>query len=288
MAYNNLPFDESLTSTLNPVYERIQNNKAAMIIIDGGVGEGKTTLACHIAEYFQPGWVKDRSDKLLAMGGANFMNALEEAVRMNDKVVVYDEAGDFNTRGALTAFNKQLNRIFETYRQTQKLIILCLPNFSDIDKSLMYKQIMRVLIHVYGRGSNYGRYKVYSLWRTWYIRENMSRLTVPQQAYGMTTPNLYGAFKDLPKDKKTQVSSISLKGKRKIIQESRLREQGYVDMEYLMTQTPLSKNKAYDALSTVDNFTRLGNKKYYHKKEAVVKLDHYLKGEMERKDSKAS
>lgn len=279
MSYNGYPFDESLIKTLDAVFQRIENNKAAMIIIDGGVGEGKTTLACHIANYFQPGWVKQRSHDLLAMGGSNFVAALEEAVRMNDKVVVYDEAGDFNTRGALTSFNKQLNRVFETYRQTQKLVILCLPNFADIDKSLMHKQIMRTLIHVYDRTKNMGRYKAFSLWRAWYLRETMQSFTVPQQAYGMTTPNLYGAFKDLSSDERDKVSAISLKGKKKIIQESRLREQGYIDMEQLMTMTPLTKQKAYQALQDVSNYTKVGKKKYYHKKEAIMKLDNALKGE---------
>ena len=42
-----LPFNGRLAKSINDQRIRIKKKKASMIIIDGGVGEGKTTLAYH-------------------------------------------------------------------------------------------------------------------------------------------------------------------------------------------------------------------------------------------------
>lgn len=265
MSYNGLPFDDSLIPSLKAIQERIKINKAAMIIIDGGVGEGKTTLACHLAEWYQPGWVENRSHELLAMGGKSFLKALDVSVKKKDKVIVYDEAGDFNSRGALTYFNQNLNRVFETYRQTQKLIILCLPFFKDIDANLFQKSIPRILINCHNRTKNYGRYRVYSLWRTWYLREKSRKLTVPQACYQVVNPNLFGQFKDLPEGQRDIISKISLQGKRNIIQRSYLNQRGMIDIEEISKQTGYSKPSLYNKLKE-EASERVGSKKYWHKR----------------------
>lgn len=270
MSYNGLPFDDSLVPSLKSIQDRIKLNKAAMIVIDGGVGEGKTTLACHLAKWFQPGWVRQRAEELLSMGGKEFLKALDVSVKKGDKVIVYDEAGDFNSRGALTYFNQNLNRVFETYRQTQKLIILCLPDSSDIDKSLFKKRIPRQVINTYSRNSKYGNYRVYSLWRAWYLHEKMRKLTVPPQAYTMVTPNLYGHFKDLDPDEREIVSKISMKGKRKIIQQSYLNQRGMIDIDEIARKTGYSKTSLYNKLKDTDS-EKVGSKKYWDK-SVVQKL----------------
>lgn len=264
MSYNGYPFDESLVKVLNGVGHRIKINKAGMIIIDGGVGEGKTTLACHIAEYYQPGWVENRSKELLAMGGTEFTKALDTAVKQGDKVIVYDEAGDFSSRTALTYFNQNINRIFETYRQTRKLIILCLPQFDDVDKSIFKKQIPRILIHVHGRGKSDGKYSVYSLWRTWYLREKAKKITVPTDCFSMVKPNLRGKFKDLSPEKAKMISEISIKGKKRIIRESYLLQKGLIDIDQIVTRTGYSRATIYSKLKGITCET-VGKKKYFNK-----------------------
>ena len=49
MAYNGQLFDDSLNKNIQGLKDRVAINKAAMLVIDGGVGEGKTTLAVEIA-----------------------------------------------------------------------------------------------------------------------------------------------------------------------------------------------------------------------------------------------
>ena len=49
---NELPFSEVLAWNLDTLDDRIfRMNKAALIVLDGGVGEGKTTLAVHCVDY---------------------------------------------------------------------------------------------------------------------------------------------------------------------------------------------------------------------------------------------
>lgn len=268
MVYNEWGFDTSILKSLNAIKQRIELNKAAMIIVDGGVGEGKTTLATKIAEWYEPGWF-NHIQNLLAIGGSDFTKKLEYAYTKGHRVVVYDEAGDFASRGALTNFNKNLNRVFETYRSTQILVILCLPDFDDLDKSLMKKRVARLLVHTHGRSKSYGRFKFYSLWRMWYLKDKMKNLQVPPQAYQMQIPNGRGLFKDHPKDKREILAKISNKGK------SDIRKISYLNNEGLLS-TGEAARKIGVGIQTFTNIKRLhgleaahsvGRSLYYKEKD---------------------
>lgn len=270
-------FDHTLIKNLDTIWHRIEMDKAAMIIIDGGVGEGKTTLACEIAEYYQPGWIEDRSKELLTMGGDEFMKGLDAAVKNNDKVVVYDEAGDFNTRNALTQFNQRLNRIFETYRQTKKLIILCLPDFTDVDKSLMKKKIPRLLIHTYSRTHKYGRYKGYGLYRMWYLRYKMTKLTVPQMAYGIVWPNFHGFFHNLSQKMADKIGRHSMSGKKSIISSTYLQQQGLLKAQDAAKRLGITRGtlSRYRKSGLIKETEKTGNRTFYSK-EDIDKLSQKL------------
>ena len=212
---NGLPFSNGLPENINDLKERIELKKASLIVIDGGVGEGKTTLAVQVADYFQQSPINLK--KQLSMGGKEFQEKFKVCIDEGLRVIIYDEAGDFNRRGALTSFNSMLNRVFETYRGYKILVILALPNFGVLDKVLFENQIPRLLIHCYGRSQNYGNYKGYSLLRMFYLRDKMSRLTVPPQAYGRVEPNFFGHFKDLNPSRSQELENISLEGKKKVL-----------------------------------------------------------------------
>ena len=261
MTYYNDSFDDSLLPTLHSVKDRIRKKKASMIIIDGGVGEGKTTFANHIAKLYQPNF-SSRISELVAMGGEEFLKSMDIAVRNGDKVVIYDEAGDFNSRGSLTYFNQTLNRVFETFRQTGIIVILCLPFFADLDASLFKKKIPRILIHCYGRNMKYGKYSVYSLWRTWYLRNKISKSIVPTSCYESVKPNLYGQFKDLPKVESDALADLSIKGKKKIIQHAYLKQKGLVNIDEIVKKTGYAKQTLYVKLKDV-KAEKYGNVKYF-------------------------
>lgn len=274
MVYTKWGFDSSLLPSLQAIKDRIKLNKAALIIIDGGVGEGKTTLACEIAEWYQEGWL-DKMDQLLAMGGLEFTKKLDKAASRKEKVIVYDEGGDFASRTALTKFNHTMNRVFETYRSTQMLVILCLPDFSDLDKSLMKKRIARLLLHTKGRTSKYGRIMFYSLWRMYYLKDKMKEVKVPPQAYSMVTPNGRGLFKDLPADYRKKLEALSNKGKSGIRKHSYVREKGLLTSEEVaerMNVSARSFSMKKERLG-LKHCEVIGKRKFYKPRDVERALD---------------
>jgi hypothetical protein len=217
--YNHgLPFSACLAQSLIRIKQRVlENNKAGMIIIDGGVGEGKTTLMTEVADYIggQPIVFSEQ----LAKGGQHFLEILRHCFKNGYVVCCYDEAGDFNRRLALTSFNNTLNRVFEIYRAFKIIIILALPCFDDLDFNMFKKEIPRFLLHVESRGKNSGNFRGYSLYRMYYLKRYMKLLTVKTQSYSMVEPNIYGHFLDLPSERRQELEKYSIEGKLNILEE---------------------------------------------------------------------
>ena len=264
---NGLKIDSTLKSNLDDCVERVNSKKASLIIIDGGVGEGKTTLGtiCGFelaASFNQEFSIKDQ----VRQGGSDFLKGMDWCVKNKRNVVVYDEAGDFNTRASLTYFNQNMNRVFETYRALKIVVILCLPSFADIDTSLMKKKIARMLIHCYARNNNYGNYKVYSLWRAWYLKAKFAKVTVPDDAFRMVSPNFFGRFRDLDPVQAKELEVLSIAGKKSIIQKGMLKERGLINIKEIAQKTGYS-------VETIRRYTKAkklraekhGATLYYHK-----------------------
>lgn len=233
--YNSgLPFSSgsldnaNLPENLDDLQSRINSKKASLVIVDGGVGEGKTTLAVEVAEYIQKSPLNFR--KQYAIGGLQFQEKLQICIDSDLHVIIYDEAGDFNSRGALTKFNQMLNRVFETYRTFKILVILVLPNFGVLDDSLFSKQIPRLLLHCSDRNDYYGNYDGYSLWRMYYIRKKMKKLTVPPHAYTLTTANFSGHFLDLMPKQSRELEAISMEGKQSILSMNIIKSRGHLSL----------------------------------------------------------
>ena len=228
---NGLPFQNTLDRNLDALRERIEMNKASLMVISGPVGEGKTTLAVHCAEYYQRGKLDFK--KQIAFGGEQFQEKLQMCIDDKIGVLIYDEAGDFNSRGSLTSFNQQINRVFETFRTFRIFIILCLPMFSVLDSALFDKAIPRLLLYCHGRGMRYGSYKGYSLSRMYYLKDRMKRITVPPQAFGQVSPNFYGNFLDLEPARSRSLDEISTSEKSEILNENILSNRGLLDYKAL-------------------------------------------------------
>lgn len=238
---NGLKFDTALKNTLIGSIARVRQKKASLLVIDGGVGEGKTTLGVECALELASDLEQDFSIKdQVRMGGSDFLKGMAWCVKNKRNIIVYDEAGDFNTRSSLTYFNQSMNRVFETYRALGIIVILCLPSFADIDTSLMKKKIARGLIHCYSRTSTYGNYSVYSLWRMWYIKAKFLKVTVPDDAFKFVSPNFRGHFKDLDPEQSEILSTHSIKGKANIIEKGMLQEKGLIDIKTIAQKTGYS------------------------------------------------
>lgn len=234
-----LPFGGELGETLKQTKDRIDKNKASMCLIDGSIGEGKTTLALELADVYNylhglPPLDLSKDCPQLAMGSVDFIKKIRLCYEQKLPVIVYDEAGDFSKRAALSKINFILNRTFETYRAFKIFVIVCLPSFDVLDEQLFLNRIPRVLIHVSDRTQNSGNYAVYSLARTMWIKFYMKKFPVIKfRAYAMVTPNYRGHFVNLSDVRSKQLDKISTENKLELLRGSEIRSAGlisYLDM----------------------------------------------------------
>lgn len=253
---NHLPFCAKLAENLDDLDDRIfKQGKAALLIIDGGVGEGKTTLAVHCGDYVNKKHGREEIDiqekKQLAMGGVQFTQKLRIVHKEGYPVLIYDEAGDFSKRGSLTRFNAMLNRTFETYRAFKVLVIICLPNVGVLDQNLFDNNIPRLTLHCRGRTPRQGHIKGYSLYRTLYIRERMKKLTVKAFAYQIVDPNFYAHFKDLTPERSRQLDKVSTEGKIKELEKAEIKIEGLISYKEICQRLARSINWVRQAIKAL-------------------------------------
>ena len=216
---NDLYFSTKLAENLDSLNDRVIKKKASLLLVDGGVGEGKTTLMVHLADYINslhgkgPISLESKNHPQLALGGEDFLKKLRTCYEEKLPCIIYDEAGDFNRRGSLTRFNATLNRTFETFRGFRILVILGLPSFNVLDNDLFDKGIPRLLVHAYGRTPRQGHISGFSLYRMLYIKERMKKLVVKPFAYTLVDPNFRGHFRDLNPSRSASLDKISTEGK---------------------------------------------------------------------------
>lgn len=258
-----LPFGELLRLNLEQIKRRVfVMNKAGMIIIDGGVGSGKTTLAVHCADYINEGPIN--FDMQLAMGGDDFQEKLRDCYQNKLKVIIYDEAGDFNRRAALTRFNADLNRIFETYRVFKIIVILVIPCVEDLDDSIFKKEIPRFMLHCYGRTLIRGRYMGYALNRIQWVKAFMKSSPVKTTAYFMEQHNIRESFYDLTPERQAELTAHTVKGKIEILEARRLRSSYNLTIADLVRLTGLSFRGVQNKIKRLGEEGQLrGNKRYY-------------------------
>lgn len=211
-----VPFGQELLINLDDIKQRVKNRKASLIIVDGGVGEGKTTLAAHCADYL--GETPINMQEQIGLGGEDFTKKLRNAAKKKLKVIIYDEAGDFNRKGAITRFNMMMNRVFETYRTFQVIVIAVLPSFYYLDNQLFDNKIPRLLLHCKGRRESYGNFSGYSLYRLMYLRDRMKKMVVKEHAFSVVQPNFNGHFLDLPKKRSKELDAISTSSKMTVLE----------------------------------------------------------------------
>lgn len=188
--------------------ERVENQNATLLIIDGSLGLGKTTFAIRLLEEYQHKIID--YEKQLAFGGDEFINKLLLCYKAGYKAIIYDEAGDFNKKATLTQFNRSLNRVFDIYRAFQILVIVVLPSAQVLDNGLYNKGVVRALYHLYEKTKNYTKYKAFDIDRIGYIKYNFYKYRhAPWLAYKYVYANYRGHFKNLPPERSKELDKIS-------------------------------------------------------------------------------
>lgn len=227
---NGLPFDNTLAENIKQIYERVRNKKASIIIIDGGLGEGKTTMLIHLLDYINSlQGIKQQeviNSPQYSMGGQDFLNKLKSCYEAKLPCIGYDEAGDFSKRGAMSSFNAMLNRTFDTFRAFKMLVILVLPHIDCIDTSILDKNLVRLNIRCLNRTANSGNYKGYSLYRIELLKHRFKKYKIKNYAYKTVQANIQGHFKNLPPERCALLDSIGTKGKIGILDKASIRMEG--------------------------------------------------------------
>jgi len=272
------PFSEILSLNIRDGLERVKLKKATCIVIDGGVGEGKTTLAVHLADYINKlNGLEEISLKVnnapqIAMGGKDFSKKMRECYMNKLPVIIYDEAGDYARKQAMTSFNAFLNRIFETYRAFKIVVIICLPQQYVLDNTLFDNKIPRLLLHCFGRTERQGNFKGYSLHRAFFIRGLMRKLEDKNYSYEVNEPNFYGHFLDLTTERSKQLDLLTVRGKIEILKQTEAHLGNLVSKEEIANATNKSTHTIRDIIQRkkIKPTTIIGKKAYYNKE--IIKI----------------
>lgn len=229
---NGLKFSSPFDNNLDQLIDRVDGNKASLIIIGGGVGEGKTTLLVEVLDYINnkkglpPIDLEIKKHPQLGQGGLEFMQNLRVCFENKLPCVGYDEAGDFSKRGSLTQFNAMLNRTFDTFRAFKCIVVIALPNFNILDNDLFDKKIPRLFIHCVNRTQTYGNFNGYSLYRMELLRSYMKKFNLKNYAYTKVRPNFRGHFLDIEPERSKQLDILSTRSKFNILSKSEVKIEG--------------------------------------------------------------
>lgn len=233
-------FGNAMERNLQILVARVAHNKPALIACDGGLGEGKTTLMIHMADYIESlygnGLINLNPDQCIqyAMGADDFMQKLELCKAARKHVIIYDEAGDFAKGRGMTTFNHSINRAFDMIRTYQMVILLGLPLAFYLDPTIINKGVVRGLIHCYGRDYR-GNIKAYNLYRLGFILryQRDQKITNKMYAYQKVRPNFYDHFTNLDPDRALQLDTLCNAYKTKVFKKSKSTVMGMLDVEQI-------------------------------------------------------
>jgi hypothetical protein len=275
---NGLPITDPLPKCCKAWYDRVfRKNKASLIIVDGFVGEGKTTLGVHLADAINKiaGFEGIVFDEQLAMGGEDFIDKFSCCVEKKLPVVVYDEAGDFNRRGSLTKFNANLNRVFQTYRSSKVVVILVLPDVSVLDSDLFKNGIVRALVHVWGRKDDFGRFKIFLGRTVYYILKQFKnpKVVVKSDIFNFYYAWTEGFFKDLTPERSRELDLYSTKNKQLLINKARVDMSGLMSYSVVADKVGRSVNWVKQKISSQGiNAVKVFNRMKYFSPDVVNTL----------------
>ena len=268
-----LPFSAWTVETLDSLKQRVKNNKACAIVLDGPMGEGKTTLGVHLADYIQGDFIDLKEQ--IGMGGQDFRSKFLDSKKGKIKVCIYDEAGDFRKHGAITKFNREMSRFFETYRAFKIIVIMILPNFNMLDKMLFENQVVRCLFHCHSRTNRSGSYDVHDFENMMWLRHYMSKEVIPSKSYKYVTPNARGHFLDISKERSKQLDRLSTEAKKEENEKGLVRMEGLISIKNIATKVGKSPQWVRQAINDkgLNEIKKMGHTKLYSDNVPDILLD---------------
>ena len=276
---NGMPFNSHVKDTLDYILNfRVNRHFPSAIIIDGMSGQGKTTLAYHIAEYIQKHNVI--ADMQHGMGLSDFMTKVKHCIKNNVKCPIYDEAGDSDKRTFYSQLNRMLMRFFDLYRTFKILPIIVLPVFNRLEDGLFDKGIPRLLLHCHSRTKYDGNVSAYSLRRMLYLKKTMSNKEILyiQKAYSFNRPNIRFHFKNLPPKRSKELDTYSGQSKLKEFHELDILNRGLINIKEIADGLGRSVawcRKHIHSLKIKE--TEIWKKSKYYEKKIMNRLEKEIK-----------
>lgn len=142
---------ENIFTTVDIIYKKLHQDYDAVFCVDGDEREGKSTLILHIVEYWNiinKGVCLDEDSKYICFNPNQFAEAISKSKPFD--CIVYDEAGDINSRKAMSQFNTMLMRLFMVIGGKNLFVILVLPKVKRLDTYFRNDRV-RGFFHVYKR-----------------------------------------------------------------------------------------------------------------------------------------
>lgn len=211
---------------LDDALEQLDNNATLPVIyLDGKQLSGKTTLGVIAADYVnsktgKPLMDLDDSDNLqYAMGGHQFLEKLPKAAAAGFRIVIYDEGGDYSRKGAMTTFNKTLDRAIDVMRVYKCIIIFICHYFpKQVPSEMIDKGLVTCLVHCISRNpkDTFTRTKVFGYSQcSWMINHWIKVVKVPDHIYKLT-PNFTFTFNNIEASRSEKLALLGKKKKKEL------------------------------------------------------------------------
>lgn len=273
----------SLKKTLNLFEKRRKKSLPTIVIFDGPSGVGKTTCAVSCASYLNGGVID--FDKQIGFGFNDFERKVNICSDEKLKVCIYDEAGEFSRRGALSRLNARVNEFLDTYRAFNIIVFFCLPDASSLDSPTYKKLLVRAVIRI-----RRGLYDKVSEGRLWMLKRYFRILEKIKYnpletylAYNSTPPNFHFRYSKLPKEIQTKLDTIGIKAKKSMLKARQQVSEGNITRIDIERELGKSRPWVYRAIKElgIKPMAKYNNVSYYEP-SVIDKIESYAQKKAER------
>lgn len=230
-----------LLRDLAKLRQKVENKFPVLIIIDGMLSSGKTTLAAHVAEIWEGKEINFQEQ--IGHGGEDFLLKYEKAVEKGHKIMIYDEGGDFNRRGAMTSFNRTMQIFFDKFRAFMIPVIITLPLVSKLDKSIFTTGAVSLLLHCKRLSDKKAIYTAYDRDSIQYLLYSMEKdyNYNPFKAYGSNHGVYKGYFYNLETHRAKELDQITTADKKADLKKHNMKSKGFMTPPMLAVKLGISE-----------------------------------------------
>ena len=176
---------KSLKKNLDNVRKRLlEKDQDFVLVVDGREGVGKSSLALHIATYFDPKFNVDK----ICFNISDFKKQLFKSKR-GGCILIDEGALLAMSRNAMTSDNREFMKIMTICRKFNQLIIICIPNINIIDSYIRNHRVAALV-----RVTKLARYAIYSKKKLNSVRKHphSSKLIYPRPNIRESFPKFNG------------------------------------------------------------------------------------------------